>query len=78
VEALREFVPRHASSLAALAIKYVLANPGVTTAISSMHVQRHADENLKATRERPLDPAIVEALRLHHRWTKHSYEAKYV
>jgi aryl-alcohol dehydrogenase-like predicted oxidoreductase len=78
VEALREFVPRHASSLAALAIKYVLANPGVTTAISSMHVQRHADENLKATRETPLDPAIIEALRLHHRWTKNSYEAKYV
>ena len=78
VEALRQFVPAHASSLAALAIKFVLAHPGVTTAISSMHVPKYADENLRATRESPLAPEIVETLRLHHRWTRNFYEAKYV
>jgi methylglyoxal reductase len=78
VDALRPFVPNHTSSLAALAIKYVLAHPGVTTAISSMHVRHHADENLKALREKPLDPSVVETLRLHHRWTRNFYEKKYV
>lgn len=78
VQALRSFVPQHASSLAALAIKYVLAHPGVTTAISSMHVTKHADENLRAINETPLDPAVVETLRLNHRWTRNFYETKYV
>ncbi len=78
VDALRQFIPAHGSSLAALAIKYVLAHPGVTTAISSMHVQQYADENIDATREPPLSPAIVETLRLHHRWTRNFYESKYV
>jgi len=78
VEALRPFVPAHASTLAALAIKYVLADPGVTTAISSMHVRRFADENLAALREPPLPESVVETLRLHHRWTRNFYEAKYV
>ncbi|SDS18482.1 aldo/keto reductase [Opitutus sp. GAS368] len=78
VEALRQFVPAEAASLATLAVKYVLAHPGVTTAISSMHVNRFADENIGALREPPLDPAVVETLRLHHRWTRNFYEAKYV
>lgn len=78
VEALKDLVPQHASSLAALAIKAVLAHPGVTTAISSMHVTRHADENLRAVAEAPLDPAMVETLRLQHRWTRNFYESKYV
>ncbi len=78
VEALREFVPTQAATLAALAIKYVLANPGITTAISSMHVRRHADENIAALSEAPLDPGTVETLRLRHRWTRNFYEAKYV
>jgi aryl-alcohol dehydrogenase-like predicted oxidoreductase len=78
VEALRQFVPAGAATLATLAVKFVLAHPGVTTAISSMHVKRFTDENMGALREPPLDPALVETLRLHHRWTRNFYEAKYV
>lgn len=78
VDALRQFVPTHASTLAALAIKYVLANSGVTTAISSMHVTKFADENITALREPPLPEEIAATLRLRHRWTRNFYEAKYV
>lgn len=78
VDALRGFVPGQAKSLAALAIRYVLANPGVTTAISSMHVRQFADENIAAAREEPLAPEVVRELRLKHRWTRNFYEGKYV
>jgi len=77
VEALRTFVPENASSLAALAIKFVLSHPGVTTAISSMHIPRYADENIAAAGEAPLNAAAYEELRLRHRWTRNFYEAKY-
>jgi methylglyoxal reductase len=78
VEALRSLLPANASSLAELAVKFVLAHPGVTTAISSMHVPRYADENIAAASAPPLSPAAFEVLRLHHRWTRNFYEAKYV
>lgn len=78
VEVLRQFVPRDASSLAALAIKYVLGQAGVTTAISSMHVPKHTDENIRALTEVPLSEAVLESLRLSHRWTRNFYESKYV
>lgn len=78
VDALRQFVPGHARTLATLAVKYVLADPGVTTAISSMHVQRFADENISALLEPALAADVVEALRLQHRWTRNFYEVKYV
>jgi aryl-alcohol dehydrogenase-like predicted oxidoreductase len=78
VEALRKFVPENASSLTALAVKFVLSHTGVTTAISSLHVPHYADENIAAAGEKSLDPEIVEELRLRHRWTRNFYEAKYV
>lgn len=78
VEALRAFVPENASSLGALAIKFVLSHPGVTTAISSMHIPRYADENIAAAGEGDLAASAFEELRLRHRWTRNFYEPKYV
>jgi methylglyoxal reductase len=78
IEALRSFLPENASSLAELAIKFVLHHPGVTTAISSMHVPRFADENIAAASAQALAPTAFETLRLYHRWTRNFYEAKYV
>ena len=78
VEDLRPLVPGNASSLTALAIRFVLSHPGVTTAISSMHVSHFADENIAAAGEGDLDAATLELLRLRHRWTRNFYEAKYV
>lgn len=70
VEALKEFVPRHASSLAALAIKFVLYDPDVTTALVSMHVAEFAATNIAAIDEPPLSDAAFDALFAHHRFVK--------
>lgn len=76
VEALREFVPAHAGSLAALALKFVLKDPGVTTALVSMHVKKFAEENLRALAEPPLADDIFDRLRRHHRWIRNFYGQK--
>lgn len=76
VDALRRFVPEHASSLAALALKFVLADPGVTTAVVTMHVEEFARANAAVLDEPPLDPAVVTELRHHHRWVRNFYHRK--
>lgn len=70
VEALRRYVPEHASSLAALALKFVLWHPGVTTSITSMHEQRFAALNIAAADEPRLSQAIFKALMFKHRFIK--------
>jgi aryl-alcohol dehydrogenase-like predicted oxidoreductase len=76
VDALRSFVPEHAASLAALALKFVLHDPSVTVAIASMHVTRYADENIAALSEPPLSAEIFETLRRRHRWVHNFYNSK--
>ena len=70
VEALRRYIPEHASSLAALALKFVLGHPGVTTGISSMHEQRYAAMNIAAAAEPALRPEILKELMFKHRFIK--------
>lgn len=70
VNRLRQFIPAHASSLAALALKFATFDPGVTTAISSMHVKQFAEMNVAAMEEPPLTPDIFERLRTRHRFIK--------
>jgi aryl-alcohol dehydrogenase-like predicted oxidoreductase len=70
VEALKEFVPQHASSLAALALKFVLHDPDVTTALVSMHVAKFAEMNIAALDEPPLSTDAFDALFVHHRFIK--------
>lgn len=78
VQRLKEaFVPRYADSLAELAIKFVLHHPGVTTAISSMHVTQYADENIRAAGKEPLPDEVFEEIRRHYRWVRNFYETKY-
>jgi aryl-alcohol dehydrogenase-like predicted oxidoreductase len=76
VDALWPYVPAHAGSLAALALKFVLHHPGVTTALVSMHVKRFAEENLRALEEAPLSAEIFDDLRRHHRWIRNFYGQK--
>jgi len=71
------FVPAYASSLAELAIKFALHHPGVTTAITSMHVPRYAEENIAAAGAEPLPDDVFETIRRHHRWVRNFYETKY-
>ena len=70
VDALRRYVPQHATSLAALALKFVLHHPGVTTALTSMHEWRYAAMNIEAAAEPPLDDSIFQTLMFQHRFIK--------
>jgi methylglyoxal reductase len=76
VDGLRSFVPAHAATLAALALKFVLHDPGVTVAIASMHVTKFADENIAALSEPPLSTEVFETLRRKHRWVHNFYGNK--
>ncbi|MCP5070534.1 MAG: hypothetical protein GY946_28545 [bacterium] len=76
IDALRKFIPEEAGNLAALALKYVLKHPGVTTALSSMHIRRFAEENIRALGESELSDAAFLELRNHHRWIRNFYAAK--
>jgi aryl-alcohol dehydrogenase-like predicted oxidoreductase len=70
VDALRQFVPQYASSLAALAIKFAIHDPGVTTALTSMHIREYADMNIAAVDEEPLPEDVFHTLFTRHRFTK--------
>lgn len=70
VDALRRFVPGQASSLAALAIKFAMHHPGVTTALTSMHERRFASMNIAAAEEDPLTEDTFRALMFQHRFIK--------
>jgi aryl-alcohol dehydrogenase-like predicted oxidoreductase len=77
VDSLKSFIPGHASSLAALAMKFVLHHPGITTALTSMHVVNHARENISAASESPLSDDVFYQLYTRHRWVNNLYHSKY-
>lgn len=77
VAALEPFVPRAASSLAALAIKFALHDPGVTSALVSMHVQEYTEANVAAVDERPLSDGDFYELFTSHRWIKNLNHPKH-
>jgi methylglyoxal reductase len=68
VDALRPYVPEHASSLAALAVKFALHHPGVTTGITSMHVEEYARMNVAAVDEPGLPDEVMGRLATSHRF----------
>lgn len=76
VAALQQYIPEHASSLAALALRFALQNPSVTTAITSMQVRDHISMNIDALAEGPLPEPVFRKLFLKHRFTKNYNEAK--
>ena len=77
VAALEQFVPRAASSLAALALKFAVQDPGVTSALVSMHVEQHAEANIAALDEPPLSDEDFYELRTTHRFIKNLNHAKH-
>ena len=77
VEALKQFIPDYASSLAELAIKFVLYHPGITCANISMHIPEYADENINVVDKKPLTEEVFTEIRRHHRWLVNLYENKY-
>jgi methylglyoxal reductase len=77
VNTLRQFIPSEAGSLARLAIKFVLAHPGITTAITSMNVMKNFVENMDCLKEDPLSSETFYQLRTKHRWVRNFYTSKY-
>lgn len=77
VERLKKFIPQYADNLAELAMKYVLKHPAVTSAIVSMHVTAHADQNIAAADKEPLPDEVFEELRKYHRWVRNFYDSKF-
>jgi methylglyoxal reductase len=77
VNKLRKFIPQYADNLAELAIKYVLKHPGVTTALTSMHVPAQADQNIAAVDKEPLPDDIFEEIFRYHRWVRNFYDTKF-
>lgn len=68
VDRLVPLVPA-GSTLADLALRFILASPDVSTAIPGMRRARHVDANLAASDHGPLPPGLIQALRA-HRWDR--------
>jgi aryl-alcohol dehydrogenase-like predicted oxidoreductase len=56
-----------------LALRFILANPDVSTVIPGMRRLRHVEANLAASDGRPLDPQLLHGLRA-HRWDRRPTE----
>jgi aryl-alcohol dehydrogenase-like predicted oxidoreductase len=68
VERLKPAVPA-GMTMPELALRFILANPTVTTTIPGMRRSRHVDSNLAASDGSRLDPALYSELRK-HRWDR--------
>ncbi len=77
VAALERFVPGAAGSLVALAIKFAIQDPGVTSALVSMHVEEYAAANIAALDEPELSYEDFYELRTTYRWVKNLNHAKH-
>ena len=77
VDALKKYIPKYASSLAELAIKYSLYHSGVTCANISMHIPEYADENIAVVDKKALTGEVFTEIRQQHRWLLNLYEPKY-
>jgi aryl-alcohol dehydrogenase-like predicted oxidoreductase len=71
VEALKRYLAPDRPTLPALALKFILANPAVSTVIPGMRRPAHVDANVAVSDGIPLDAATLEALKSHafvHGW----------
>lgn len=71
-EALRPLVPEH-MTMAQMALRFILANPTVSTIIPGMRKLRHVEANIATSDGQALPPALITALR-DHRWDREPTE----
>jgi aryl-alcohol dehydrogenase-like predicted oxidoreductase len=69
VEPLRALADRSGLSLSALAPRFIVSDPVVTTTIPGMRHRTHVDQNLECSHSGPLDQATMTELRA-HRWDR--------
>ena len=67
-EALRPLVPE-GMTMPELALRWILAEPTVSTIIPGMRKLRHVEANIAASDGRPFDPSLYQELRK-HRWDR--------
>ncbi len=67
-EALRPLVPA-GMTMPELALRWILANPTVSTIIPGMRKTKHVEANLAVSDGRTLDPALLQKLKA-HRWDR--------
>jgi aryl-alcohol dehydrogenase-like predicted oxidoreductase len=67
-EALRPLVPQ-GITMPELALRFILANPDVSTVIPGMRKLHHVEPNLAVSDDVPLDPDLLRKLRA-HRWDR--------
>jgi aryl-alcohol dehydrogenase-like predicted oxidoreductase len=67
-EALRPLIPR-GMTMPELALRWILAEPTVSTIIPGMRKRRHVEANLGVSDGKPLDPGLLERLKA-HRWDR--------
>ena len=67
-EALRPLVPEH-MTMAQMALRFILANPTVSTIIPGMRKLRHVEANIATSDGQALPPDLITALRA-HRWDR--------
>jgi methylglyoxal reductase len=63
--------------LASGLVLWVLKHPGVTVALSSMHIPKYANENIAAVDKAPLSDEVFEEIFQHHRWVRNFYQTKF-
>jgi len=68
VEKLKPLVPRN-MTLPVMALRFILAEPAVSTTIVGMRKPEHVRENLAVSDAGPLDPGLIRKLR-EHRWDR--------
>ncbi|MGO9915229.1 MAG: aldo/keto reductase, partial [Isosphaeraceae bacterium] len=67
-DALRPLIPP-GMTMPELALRFILAEPTVSTIIPGMRKVRHVEANLAASDGRPLEMALIEQLKK-HRWDR--------
>ena len=69
--------PGTAPSLAALAIRFVLSQPQVTSAIVSMQTEDLVRQNMALLDDEPFPRDVLDRLGTRHRWTRNFFEHLY-
>ena len=72
VERLQEFLGPEAPTMSALALKFVLSHPAVSTVIPGMRRPAHVEQNVAAADSRPLSAQTLRRLQ-EHAWPRNFY-----
>ena len=67
-EPLRDLVPQN-STMAEMALRFILSNPAVSTTIPGMRQLQHVKANIAASDKGPLEPSLLQSL-YKHRWDR--------